>query len=137
MVYNLKSNFCVNCLRIMNIRNRNIEQSVGTRIRQRRTELGYTQQQLAQRVGLTYQQIHKYERGTNRISVARLVDLAEALEIEVAYFIADISAEQAPRPLTQQRLGLDMARNFSSISDANCREALARLCRAVARVSEG
>lgn len=115
--------------------NRNIEQSVGTRIRQRRTELGYTQQQLAQRVGLTYQQIHKYERGTNRISVARLVDIAEALEIHIPYFFEEISANQAPRPLTQPRLGLDMARNFSSIADPDCREALARLCRAVARVS--
>ncbi|MGM0559541.1 MAG: helix-turn-helix domain-containing protein [Pseudomonadota bacterium] len=105
------------------------------RIRQRRTELGYTQQQLAQRVGLTYQQIHKYERGTNRISVARLVDIAEALEIQIPYFFEDISTNQAPRPLTQPRLGLDMARNFSSIADPDCREALARLCRAVARAS--
>lgn len=120
----------------MDSRHRQIEQSVGARIRLRRTQLGYTQQQLAERLDVTYQQVHKYERGANRISAARLFDLSDALGVDVSYFFEDVANGQDSSMPEHQRLGLDLARNFSTISDSQCREALARLCRAIAKASD-
>ena len=63
-----------------------IDLHLGRRLRRRRRLLGLTQQQLALKVGIRYQQIQKYECGANRISAARLWELAEALETPVSYF---------------------------------------------------
>ena len=63
-----------------------IDLHLGKRLRRRRRLLGLTQQQLANVVGVRFQQIQKYECGANRISAARLWSLAEALEVPVAYF---------------------------------------------------
>jgi transcriptional regulator with XRE-family HTH domain len=63
-----------------------IDLHLGKRLRRRRRLLGLTQQQLAQQVGIRFQQIQKYECGANRISAARLWQLAEALETPVSYF---------------------------------------------------
>lgn len=63
-----------------------IDSHLGRRVRRRRRLLGLTQQQLATQVGIRFQQIQKYECGANRISAARLWQLAEALESPVSYF---------------------------------------------------
>lgn len=63
-----------------------IDLHLGRRLRRRRRLLGLTQQQLAVRIGIRFQQIQKYECGANRISAGRLWQLAEALETPVAYF---------------------------------------------------
>ena len=63
-----------------------IDLHLGRRLRRRRRLLGFTQQQLALKVGIRFQQIQKYECGANRISAARLWELAEALETPVSYF---------------------------------------------------
>ena len=63
-----------------------IDLHLGRRLRRRRRLLGLTQQQLAVHVGIRFQQIQKYECGANRISAARLWELAEALETPVSYF---------------------------------------------------
>ena len=63
-----------------------IDLHLGRRLRRRRRLLGLTQQQLALQVGIRFQQIQKYECGANRISAARLWQLAEALETPIAYF---------------------------------------------------
>jgi transcriptional regulator with XRE-family HTH domain len=63
-----------------------VDRHVGARIRERRVALGLTQQQMAELIGVTYQQAHKYERGLNRIAVARLHNIAQALGVEVGYF---------------------------------------------------
>lgn len=63
-----------------------IDLHLGRRLRRRRRLLGLTQQQLGDRVGIRFQQVQKYECGANRISAARLWELAEALETSVAYF---------------------------------------------------
>jgi transcriptional regulator with XRE-family HTH domain len=73
-----------------------IDLHLGKRLRRRRRLLGLTQQQLAVAVGIRFQQIQKYECGANRISAARLWQLAEALETPVAYFY-DGLAEAAAR----------------------------------------
>ena len=72
-----------------------IDLHLGKRLRRRRRLLGLTQQQLANAVGIRFQQIQKYECGANRISAARLWQLAEALEVAVAYFYDGISEVQA------------------------------------------
>jgi transcriptional regulator with XRE-family HTH domain len=72
-----------------------IDLHLGKRLRRRRRLLGLTQQQLANAVGVRFQQIQKYECGANRISAARLWQLAEALEVAVAYFYDGISEVQA------------------------------------------
>ena len=69
-----------------------IDVHVGSRIRLRRTLLGISQETLAQAIGLTFQQVQKYEKGVNRVSSSRLVDMANALDIEIPYFFQEMSA---------------------------------------------
>ncbi len=77
-----------------------IDLHLGRRLRRRRRLLGLTQQQLAMTVGIRFQQIQKYECGANRISAARLWQLAEALETPVSYFYDGLAeaAERAAQP---------------------------------------
>ena len=63
-----------------------VDVHVGQRVRQRRWMVGMTQQQLGNKVGIKFQQIQKYETGTNRISASRLWDIADALEVNVSFF---------------------------------------------------
>ena len=72
-----------------------IDRHLGKRLRQRRRTLGLTQQQIAEAVGVRFQQIQKYECGANRISAARLWQLSEALEVPIGYFYDGLS--DAPR----------------------------------------
>jgi transcriptional regulator with XRE-family HTH domain len=76
-----------------------IDLHLGRRLRRRRRLLGLTQQQLAVQVGVRFQQIQKYECGANRISAARLWELAEALETPVTYFYDGLN-EAIERPAT-------------------------------------
>jgi transcriptional regulator with XRE-family HTH domain len=71
-----------------------IDLHLGKRLRRRRRLLGLTQQQLAIAVGVRFQQIQKYECGANRISAARLWQLAEALEVPVSYFFDGLAEEE-------------------------------------------
>ena len=73
---------------------------VGSRLRLRRTLLGMSQEALAEGIGLTFQQVQKYERGTNRISVSRLVDICKVLKVQVDYFF-DGSFALAGKPGTR------------------------------------
>lgn len=63
---------------------------VGTRVRQRRTLLGMSQEKLADALGLTFQQVQKYERGANRIGAGRLFELSRALDVPVSYFFDEV-----------------------------------------------
>jgi len=72
-----------------------IDVHVGRRLRQRRTILGLTQESLADLVGLTFQQVQKYEHGTNRIGASRLWDLSQALGASVSFFFEDMADEAA------------------------------------------
>ena len=64
--------------------------ALGSRIRLRRRELGYSQEQLAREVGITFQQVQKYEHGTNRVSFSRLVEIARALNCGVVDIVGDL-----------------------------------------------
>ncbi len=72
-----------------------VDVHVGKRIRHRRWLVGMTQQQLAECVGIKFQQIQKYETGANRVSASRLWDIAEALDVPVSFFFEGIENESA------------------------------------------
>ena len=72
-----------------------VDVHVGKRVRQRRWMLGMTQQQLAEQVGIKFQQIQKYETGMNRVSASRLWDIAEALDVPVSFFFEGLDGETA------------------------------------------
>jgi transcriptional regulator with XRE-family HTH domain len=109
-----------------------IDDHVGARIRERRIMLGLTQQQLAEMIGVTYQQAHKYERGINRVSAGRLFEIARALSAPISYFYEGIGQE-GPRQVTpHQRMLLEIARNFAEIRNEKHQEAVSQLARALA-----
>ncbi|OEY86830.1 hypothetical protein BIY23_02005 [Wolbachia pipientis] len=66
---------------------------IGRKIKELRLIRGMSQSDLGRKVGITFQQIQKYEKGTNRVLVSRLYDLAEALSIDIPYFFSEISTE--------------------------------------------
>ncbi len=82
-----------------------IDLHLGKRLRRRRRLLGLTQQQLADAVGVRFQQIQKYECGANRISAARLWRLSEALEVPVGYFYDGLSATEARDTMVERAEG--------------------------------
>lgn len=79
-----------------------LDVALGISIRQRRKELGISQTALAEAVGLTFQQIQKYERGFNRVSFSRLVDIAHALNCRVVDLIGDLDDVETPNPIFRQ-----------------------------------
>ena len=109
-----------------------VDAHVGARIRDRRLMLGLTQQQLTVMIGVTYQQMHKYERGINRVSAGRLYDIACALNAPIAYFYEGLDQE-APQPTpSNRRMQLEIARNFSEIQNEKHQMAVSQLARALA-----
>jgi transcriptional regulator with XRE-family HTH domain len=74
-----------------------VDRHVGTRLREKRHELGMTQETLGNALGVTFQQVQKYERGTNRVSAGRLFSLANLLDVEVSYFFEGLAVGAAKR----------------------------------------
>jgi transcriptional regulator with XRE-family HTH domain len=109
-----------------------VDRYVGARIRERRILLGLTQQNMAELIGVTYQQAHKYEKGFNRVSASRLYIIAQALGVEVNYFFEGAEIEQTVEQAPHQRLMLELARNFTSIQSRKHQEAVCQLVRAIA-----
>ena len=105
-----------------------IESYVGQKIRERRTMLGLTQQQLADLIGVTYQQAHKYERGINRVSAGRLFEISQVLGVEISFFYDGLDKNEEA-VTDRQRMRLDLARNFSNIQNEKYQDALSMLCR--------
>jgi|SRR5690606_16073106 len=73
-----------------------VDVHVGKRVRHRRWMVGMTQQQLADKVGIKFQQIQKYETGMNRVSASRLWDIAEALGVAISFFFEGLDSKHAP-----------------------------------------
>jgi transcriptional regulator with XRE-family HTH domain len=110
------------------------DRHVGGRIRERRIMLGLSQQQLAQMIGVTYQQAHKYERGLNRISAGRLYEIAQVLSVPISWFFEGMHAVDGPAEMTpRQRMCLELARNFAMIDNEKHQEALSQMARALAQ----
>mgnify|MGYP001806415959 FL=1 len=130
-----------------------IDRHVGNRVRQRRTLLGMSQEKLGEEIGLTFQQVQKYERGANRISASRLFDLARVLDVPVSFFFDDMDPEvaaaspaaitaggSAPKmpdidPMTKRET-LELVRAYYRIPDATLRKRLLELAKAAASPTE-
>ena len=108
------------------------DRHVGNRIRERRVLLGLSQQQMAEMIGVTYQQAHKYERGINRISAGRLFEIAQVLGVPVGHFFDGLGNGGGNELQGRQRMCLEVARNFSQIDNKDHQEALSHLARALA-----
>jgi transcriptional regulator with XRE-family HTH domain len=73
-----------------------VDVQVGARIRLRRNMLGMSQEKLGEAIGLTFQQIQKYERGSNRVGASRLLELSRVLDVPVPFFFDDVDPVRAP-----------------------------------------
>jgi transcriptional regulator with XRE-family HTH domain len=115
---------------------RELDRHVGARMHQRRIMLGFTQQQLAELIGVTYQQAHKYEKGVNRLAASRLYKVAQVLGVEVSYFFEGLQrAEESPsKTAPQQRLLLELAKNFMTLRPEH-QQAVCTLTRMLADAS--
>ena len=113
-------------------RTQDIDRYVGARIRERRIMLGLTQQQLADLIGVTYQQAHKYERGINRVSAGRLFEVAHVLSVPVSYFFDGLDQDNERTISPRERMCLELARNFAQIPNERHQEALSQLARVLA-----
>ena len=101
-----------------------VDAHVGKRIRHRRWMVGMTQQQLADRVGIKFQQIQKYETGMNRVSASRLYDIAREMDVPVAFFFEGLDSADTARPagdLLGDKEALDLIRAYYSIPEAQRR----------------
>lgn len=98
-----------------------VDLHVGQRVRQRRWLFGMTQQQLAEKVGIKFQQIQKYETGTNRISASRLWDISEAMDVPVTFFfegLGEIGDDKAQKKnILEDKEALDLVRSYYAIPE--------------------
>jgi len=109
-----------------------IDDHVGGRIHERRIMLGLTQQQFGELLGVTFQQVYKYERGINRVSAGRLFEIARVLAVPVGYFYEGVGEEPARTVPHRERMVLEITRNFADITDERHQQALTALARAFA-----
>jgi transcriptional regulator with XRE-family HTH domain len=119
-----------------------LDRALGLKVRLRRRELGLSQSALAEAVGITFQQIQKYETGANRISFSRLVEICDALDSSVAAMIGELDGPGAKAPLTDTlRLltipgAASLLDAYARIPLANQRQAVLTLSRQLARKIE-
>lgn len=105
-----------------------LDRDIGSLLRRRRLELGWSQQTLAARLDLTFQQVQKYENGRNQISAARLMQLCEVLGVPVTYFVERTASADPFR-----KVDFAVARALSEIPDETIKAAFLRLARECAR----
>lgn len=124
-----------------------IDVHVGSRVRLRRMLVGMSQEKLGEMLGLTFQQIQKYEKGANRIGASRLYQIAQILDVPVQFFFEDIAAEHQvnrsgagfseadPAPLVMDFVssaeGLQLNRSYTRISDPTVRKKLLELVKSL------
>jgi transcriptional regulator with XRE-family HTH domain len=126
-----------------------VDVHVGSRLRLRRTLLGMSQEKLGAALGLTFQQVQKYERGTNRIGSSRLYDAALALDVPVAFFFEDMPIDDRKIPSTAaseasadrldpmaKRETLELVRAYYRITDPTLRRRLFDVVKAAAKAAE-
>ena len=128
-----------------------IDVHVGSRVRLRRNMLGLSQEKLGEAIGLTFQQVQKYERGANRIGASRLHDLSRVLDVPVSFFFDDMDPVRAPAipggfaepsaeafdsdPL-RKRETVELVTAYYKIDDAGVRRRLFELAKALAAGTE-
>lgn len=114
---------------------------VGKRLRQRRTFIGMTQEQLGAALGITFQQVQKYERGANRIGASRLFDICRILEVQPQFFFESMPEGSEPAigraPARAEdpvdRETMDLVRAYRQIESTSVRQRLLDLARALSR----
>ena len=132
-----------------------IDVHVGSRVRLRRTLLGMSQEKLGEAIGLTFQQVQKYERGANRIGASRLFDLSRVLDVPVSFFFDDMPADPDSIPTSEGSVGgfgeeksssfepdpmakretLELVRAYYRITDPQVRKRLFELTKSVANAA--
>jgi transcriptional regulator with XRE-family HTH domain len=113
-----------------------IDVAVGARIRARRIELGMSQTKLARALGLTFQQVQKYESGDNRVSASTLVRTARALGVATAVLVGEGGESATDRPVFHQLAtpgAFDLIDAYARIADADVRRSLLNLARTLAK----
>jgi transcriptional regulator with XRE-family HTH domain len=118
-----------------------VDKQVGARVRMRRLMLGMSQQALSLGLGITFQQVQKYEKGGNRISASRLQRIADILQVPISFFFQDVGApgmKQAPVPpyvsdFLASSDGLALTKAFMAIRDGRLRRSIVDLVEATAR----
>ena len=124
-----------------------VDLHVGARIRMRRKLLGVSQERLADQLGLTFQQVQKYERGANRVSASKLYEIARALQTSVAYFfdgLADtadpgiemVEGREFMQELVMTPEGLELASLFPKLKRGRVRRRVLDLVKALAEDEE-
>jgi transcriptional regulator with XRE-family HTH domain len=99
-----------------------IDVHVGSQIRTRRLLLGMNQEELAQRLGLTFQQVQKYESGANRVSASRLWEIAAILKMPIRYFFPGDQGQHRPNEQLQRPESIELIRFFYAIPNARTRQ---------------
>ena len=125
-----------------------IDTYVGSRVRQRRTMLGMNQEALAKRLDLSFQQIQKYERGTNRIGSSRLFHISQILDVPINFFFEAVAKNEGRRTsgsepkavpeianFQSKRETLDLVRAFTKISDPTVRKRILEMAKAMSKFS--
>jgi transcriptional regulator with XRE-family HTH domain len=124
-----------------------VDRHVGSRVRLRRMLLGLSQEKLGEALGLTFQQVQKYEKGTNRIGASRLQQISQFLKVEIAYFFEGLPGEKQPSGFAEEGTsyvmdflnsseGLQLNRAFARIKDARVKRRLIALINALAKVED-
>jgi transcriptional regulator with XRE-family HTH domain len=118
-----------------------VDVHVGKRIRTRRLLLGMNQETLANALGLTFQQVQKYEFGRNRVSASRLSEIAKVLRVPIAYLFDDMQSGDAPQSTEDRRRRehmeetetIELVRLYYAIPDTKVREQFLEMVKAVAK----
>lgn len=97
---------------------------IGKEIHELRISMGLSRNQLSSKIGVTHQQLQKYEKGTNRITVGRLVAIAQALNKPVSFFFEDIKDQNEGLQTQHQRMCIEVSRNFMRIKNPNHQDAV-------------
>lgn len=121
-----------------------VDVHVGKRVRHRRWLVGMTQQQLAEKVGIKFQQIQKYETGMNRVSASRLWDIAAALSVPVSFFfeglaedsrsVSEVETSEVPLDILKDKEALELVRSYYAIPETQ-RRRLFELARVLSDVA--
>jgi transcriptional regulator with XRE-family HTH domain len=103
-----------------------VDAHVGKRVRHRRWMIGMTQQQLADKVGIKFQQIQKYETGMNRVSASRLWDIADSMGVTISFFFEGLAEVDGVKPATgtdmmAEKEAMDLVRSYYAIPEAQRR----------------
>jgi transcriptional regulator with XRE-family HTH domain len=109
-----------------------VDTIIGVKIHELRISMGLSRQQLAEKIGVTHQQLQKYEKGTNRISAGRLAAIAKALKKPVSFFFEGMEDADHVLPTQHQRMCIEVSRNFLRVKSPMHQNAINLLVRTLA-----